>query len=558
MNLSRAQLSDYVNSLNEISAQAQKTFSDELWSVYNATGRDIDMLHDAINMLAPSIADQYGAVASTISADLWEKIYKADTGLSADAVIDTTDTSHLFGASSGYAFRDGRSTDARVAIAHVAGTMGRAVRNHARTTMRSNTDRYGGRYARVPTGDKTCAFCLMLASRGFIYLSEDSAGKFDQYHDNCFVGDTNVAGPDILRTIRRHYEGPLVNICTATGRELSVTPNHPILTDKGWVEAGLLDIGSRLACRSDCDSHVCGVPDKKHGNIHIEDIFSSSRVLYASRFGIMPRTTEYLDSDGRTEEIDVVDTDGFFVDKRKTALRSKRVEPRFACGHFLDPGGGFPLNRMRTCDLCLDCLMASSHGVMSGCDLRHTAFRCHRMGTDYTCFASAPTFNPGFINPSRYSSSGNTDPDGNGVNGFSGYESLDDSIWARNLVAFGLDAGCFNDFVTSAPVYSGARGNIPDGLAGSISFDDIVSYGVSEFCGHVYNLTTDGNWYLANGIIAHNCDCEVVASFDTDNSAIEGYSPDEYYKMYRDARAEAGSGNTNAILSKMREMYGLK
>ena len=51
--------------------------------------------------------------------------------------------------------------------------------------MRSNTDRYGGRYARVPTGDKTCAFCLMLASRGFIYRSEDSAGEFDQYHDDC-------------------------------------------------------------------------------------------------------------------------------------------------------------------------------------------------------------------------------------------------------------------------------------------------------------------------------------------------------------------------------------
>lgn len=185
MNLTRAQLSSYVNSLNEISSQARKLFTDEIWQVYNATGKDIDMLHDAINMLAPSIADQYGSVASTISADLWERIYRADTGLTADAILDTTDTTHLFGASSGYAFRDGSKTDAAKAIAHVAGTMGRAVRGHARSTMRSNTDRYGGRYARVPTGDKTCAFCLMLASRGFIYRSEDSAGEFDQWHDDC-------------------------------------------------------------------------------------------------------------------------------------------------------------------------------------------------------------------------------------------------------------------------------------------------------------------------------------------------------------------------------------
>ena len=32
------------------------------------------------------------------------------------------------------------------------------------------------KYARVPQG-KTCAFCAMLASRGFVYASEDTAGK---------------------------------------------------------------------------------------------------------------------------------------------------------------------------------------------------------------------------------------------------------------------------------------------------------------------------------------------------------------------------------------------
>ena len=41
------------------------------------------------------------------------------------------------------------------------------------------------RWARVPRGAKTCAFCLMLASRGFAYLSEDSAGRQMQYHADC-------------------------------------------------------------------------------------------------------------------------------------------------------------------------------------------------------------------------------------------------------------------------------------------------------------------------------------------------------------------------------------
>lgn len=41
------------------------------------------------------------------------------------------------------------------------------------------------RFARVPQGGETCRFCLMLASRGAVYHSEDTAGAVDHYHANC-------------------------------------------------------------------------------------------------------------------------------------------------------------------------------------------------------------------------------------------------------------------------------------------------------------------------------------------------------------------------------------
>lgn len=41
------------------------------------------------------------------------------------------------------------------------------------------------RFARVPTGPETCPFCTMLASRGFVYWSEETAGKLDHYHPHC-------------------------------------------------------------------------------------------------------------------------------------------------------------------------------------------------------------------------------------------------------------------------------------------------------------------------------------------------------------------------------------
>lgn len=57
------------------------------------------------------------------------------------------------------------------------------------------------RYARVPSGP-TCEFCIMLASRGFVYWTAESAGRNNLYHndDNCQIvsswGKMRVNGYD--------------------------------------------------------------------------------------------------------------------------------------------------------------------------------------------------------------------------------------------------------------------------------------------------------------------------------------------------------------------------
>ncbi len=45
--------------------------------------------------------------------------------------------------------------------------------------------RKGVRFARVTSGRNTCAFCLMLASRGAVYHSRKTAGELGQYHRHC-------------------------------------------------------------------------------------------------------------------------------------------------------------------------------------------------------------------------------------------------------------------------------------------------------------------------------------------------------------------------------------
>ena len=43
----------------------------------------------------------------------------------------------------------------------------------------------GVRFARVTTGRETCAFCYMLASRGAVYHTRETAGQFSHYHRRC-------------------------------------------------------------------------------------------------------------------------------------------------------------------------------------------------------------------------------------------------------------------------------------------------------------------------------------------------------------------------------------
>lgn len=84
------------------------------------------------------------------------------------------------------------------------GSMARSqVRRMANQTMLANAGRDHARFARVPSGGRTCAFCAMLASRGFVYHTAETAGSMNRYHEDCrceivpgFDDDTTIDGYD--------------------------------------------------------------------------------------------------------------------------------------------------------------------------------------------------------------------------------------------------------------------------------------------------------------------------------------------------------------------------
>ena len=72
------------------------------------------------------------------------------------------------------------------------------VKQPARDTMRSNAKREGVSWARIPSGSKTCSFCLMLASRDAVYATKRSAGRRadgDKYHGDCDCVVVRIKSP---------------------------------------------------------------------------------------------------------------------------------------------------------------------------------------------------------------------------------------------------------------------------------------------------------------------------------------------------------------------------
>lgn len=86
------------------------------------------------------------------------------------------------------------------------------------------------KYARVPQG-KTCAFCAMLASRGFVYASEDTAGKWNRYHHDCDCkivpswGETKLEGYDPDK-FKRMYKAAKSRAGTSETNAVMKTMNH--------------------------------------------------------------------------------------------------------------------------------------------------------------------------------------------------------------------------------------------------------------------------------------------------------------------------------------------
>lgn len=88
--------------------------------------------------------------------------------------------------------------------------------------------------------ERVCAVCRPL------HLRLTTKVPILDTHPRCCLAGTVVGHATARVPMQRLYEGPIVRIQTASGQELAVTPNHPILTQQGWVPANDLYEGCEV------------------------------------------------------------------------------------------------------------------------------------------------------------------------------------------------------------------------------------------------------------------------------------------------------------------------
>lgn len=118
----------------------------------------------------PHLIKRYGDVAATLAADRFEEITGRAAILAAPLPDEQANARMRYAVTPLFG---GAGDEAALALLAQAGD--ELIKRPGRQTMLDSAQSHRLRVARVPTGSETCAWCLMLASRGFDYVSKDTA-----------------------------------------------------------------------------------------------------------------------------------------------------------------------------------------------------------------------------------------------------------------------------------------------------------------------------------------------------------------------------------------------
>lgn len=367
------------------------------------------------------------------------------------------------------------------------------------------------------------------------------------YSMNCVLPGQLFQG-GVVGASKARYSGDVVEIRTRSGASLSVTLNHPVLTEKGFASAGCLKEGERLLCYLGKTKASATVDYIQHAPSPVEQVFDSFQSLAGPAFvdyAPRPRPFEFHgDAKWFQGKIQVVGTycklrDRVIADGTERFSESGFVgtyseEPSLTGSRRPDKfiGVGSTLGKR-------DPSRFGSSGLLSGIELCPD----HCGG-----FRSGPLFDPMLLERSTDSRTGDIHAAGQSLTSLPGQVSPHDLQFGFSVQDCNPGADNFHQ----PPTFS--RGPYPDVNFSQCSFDgrcrdsvlaakllergpddvfldEIVEVRRFHYDGPVYDFESPNGWYLINNLFISNCtgkgtekqECEVAAEREEEDGWENGH-----------------------------------
>lgn len=361
----------------------------------------------------------------------------------------------------------------------------------------------------VSGDERTCPVCEGNGGDGAIKLGElfSSGDEMPPAHPACVVGSTRVLATAVSAATKRLYDGPLVVLTTALGYELACTPNHPVMTPRGWIAAGALHEGDDvISCSRDewmpagIDEHHDDAPALVH---EVAQAFRQALPVTTSEVETAP---EDFHGDGAGSEVAVVWTDGLLPDTCNATIREHLGKPALIRSHVRRVA----LTAERSLAARFEAAAATAVRFVRG--LRVPLVLLGAAGGHHLAvrFEDASPRNLGVQEPLRDRPAVDTVRTGQCVFGLAGkVPGADFVVRKRN------SATAAGGVAPSAEVLAHRGGGDPvpprdigTGDARNVVVDKLLYKLVRErWTGHVFNLQTASETYFAAGILTHNCRC---------------------------------------------------
>lgn len=181
----RSLLDGYTARLNKLSRAAQDMVRRQLEGI---EFKDIADLRRQVIAILDAACGASSETAAAYAAEFYDDVRQAQAGSRLGAVADPAYSSEAVeGAVRAMVGIVDKGAPWEQFVREVLGRADYEVKRAAGECVKANTlrDPLRPKWARVPSGAETCEFCLMLASRGFVYASAETAGGKGHYHPNC-------------------------------------------------------------------------------------------------------------------------------------------------------------------------------------------------------------------------------------------------------------------------------------------------------------------------------------------------------------------------------------